>query len=114
MLFRSKIAKSVSIEKPHKPFKPSLVRRKCKKIRFEITAPEAEEVVLTGDFAAWSREGIVMKKNKEGLWAAEVLLPSGRYEYKFIVDQQWRTDPTNHLTSLNSSGTQNSIKQVTV
>ena len=91
-----------------------IVQRKSKKIRFEIPAPDAKRVVLVGDFNSWDPKGIPMRKDLGGLWAIEVSLTSGRYEYKFIVDDQWRIDPSNSQTLTNSFGTQNSVKQVTV
>lgn len=91
-----------------------IVQRKCKKIRFEIPAPDAKRVVLVGDFNSWDPKGIPMRREANGLWSIEVSLSSGRYEYKFIVDDQWRIDPANSQTITNSFGTQNSVKQVTV
>jgi len=87
-------------------------KTKEKKVNFELSAPAAKRVALTGSFNAWSSSGISMKKDKSGLWALEVSLNPGRYEYKFIVDGQWWTDPKNPKTITNSFGSQNSIKEV--
>jgi hypothetical protein len=37
------------------------------------------------------------------------MLPPGKYEYKFLVDDKWTIDPQNTQTSQNDFGTQNSI-----
>ncbi len=84
-----------------------------KKIKFVIKAPEANKVVLTGDFSSWNEAGVPMKRNKDGLWKTGLSLKPGRYEYKFIVDGQWWTDPVNSNTVSTSFGTVNSVKQIT-
>lgn len=48
-----------------------------------------------GDFNEWNVNTHPMKKNKRGVWEKAVMLPPGRYEYKFLVDGQWRNDPKN-------------------
>ncbi len=64
--------------------------------RFVLVAPEAGSVRLTGDFAAWNREGIELEDLRgTGVWVADVPLPPGVYQYTFIVDDsEWRPDPT--------------------
>ncbi|MCK5179295.1 MAG: helix-turn-helix domain-containing protein [Candidatus Omnitrophica bacterium] len=87
-------------------------REQKKKIAFELTAPEAQKVLLTGDFNSWDDNGIVMKRNKSGLWKTNVELDSGVYEYKFIVDNQWWTDPKNDMKVNNPCGDLNSVVEV--
>jgi 1,4-alpha-glucan branching enzyme len=80
-------------------------------VRFSIK-PEnsAKKVMLVGDFNGW--KPVEMKKQKDGQFAAIVTLPPGTYEYKFIVDGQWRVDPDNSAWALNPYGTLNSVAQV--
>jgi 1,4-alpha-glucan branching enzyme len=85
---------------------------KTKKIVFQVSAASATTVILTGDFNAWSKEGLKMKKEKTGIWKNEVELAPGRYEYKFIVDGKWWTDPSNKRTAINSFGDVNSVIEV--
>ena len=75
--------------------------------------PEAQEVALAGDFNSWDEKGIAMRKDKKGLWKTSVKLEEGRYEYKFIVDSAWWTDPNNDNKATNSFGDLNSVKEVT-
>ncbi|MCM8775212.1 MAG: glycogen-binding domain-containing protein [Candidatus Omnitrophica bacterium] len=82
------------------------------KTAFQLMAPEATKVTLTGDFAKWDASGIPMKKSKTGLWKAEVALKPGRYEYKFVVDGQWWNDPANSKMVRNAHGTYNSVIEV--
>ena len=83
-----------------------------KKVAFELMAPEAQKVLLTGDFNSWDDNGIVMKRNKNGVWKTGVELNSGVYEYKFIVDNQWWTDPKNDMKVNNLFGDLNSVMKV--
>lgn len=85
---------------------------KSKKISFQLNAPNVASVVLTGDFNAWSQDGVKMKKDKSGVWKIELELNPGRYEYKFIVDGKWWTDPANKKTAVNSFGDINSVLEV--
>lgn len=89
-----------------------MVRKGERKVEFELKAPTANKVLLTGDFNSWENQGIPLKKNKNGVWSAELGLKPGKYQYKFIVDGQWRTDPLNRLTIRNPFGSENSIKEV--
>ena len=73
-------------------------------------AAKAKEVALAGDFNRW--KPVAMKKLKDGSFAATVELSPGSYEYKFIVDGEWVTDPDNQLWAVNPFGTVNSLAQV--
>lgn len=88
------------------------IKRAMKKVKFELAAPEAKKVMLVGDFNSWNETGIALKKSKKGLWKADLNLSPGRYEYKFIVDGEWWTDPSNSYTVTNAYGNQNSVKEI--
>lgn len=88
------------------------LKEKLSKVRFELVAPDAKKVALTGDFTNWSVEGLEMKRKLNGRWRVLLELKPGFYEYKFIVDGEWRTDPANRNTSVNSFSTLNSIMEV--
>jgi len=49
------------------------------------------EVLLTGTFSNW-RESVVLKPGDGDEKSATLSLAPGSYEYKFIVDNQWRYD----------------------
>jgi 1,4-alpha-glucan branching enzyme len=65
---------------------------------------------LAGDFTQW--RPIRMRKQKDGGFVAVVPLSKGTYEYKFIVDEQWITDPDNSTWAMNPYGTMNSVARV--
>lgn len=100
-------------KKSKKETKACCSKIKAKKIVFQLNAASAANVVLTGDFNAWSKEGVKMKKDKAGIWKNEIDLAPGRYEYKFVVDGKWWTDPANTRTAINSFGDVNSVIEVT-
>jgi 1,4-alpha-glucan branching enzyme len=83
-----------------------------RKVAFSLDAPEAERVAISGDFNKWSAETHAMKKDENGVWHRNVMLPEGRYEYRFWVDGQWWSDPKNDQVCWNSFGTQNNILDV--
>lgn len=89
-----------------------IMKGKEKKINFELRAPQAKKVALAGNFNSWKETKLLLKKNDSGLWKIEVDLKPGRYEYKFVVDGQWITDPANANTAINAYGSANSIKEV--
>ncbi len=42
-------------------------------------------------------------------WKATVALPPGRYEYRFVVDGQWISDPNAKESVGNSFGSTNAV-----
>ncbi len=48
----------------------------------------------------------------EGRWLKELVLPPGRYEYLFVADGHWLTDPQAHDTATNPFGGVNSVVTV--
>ena len=54
-----------------------------------------------------------MKSNENVTWVRNVIIPPGKYEYKFLVDGQWEEDPQNDQTCLNGFGTYNNVFNLT-
>jgi len=102
----------MEIKKKTKKCAPTCCGPKAKKIAFQLSVANAKTVLLTGDFNAWNPTGIKMDKDKAGIWKTEVELGAGRYEYKFVVDGKWWTDPSNKHTAINSFGDVNSVIEV--
>ncbi len=82
---------------------------KKRRVTFTLNLPDAEKVILTGDFNQWNEKKHPMKKNEMGVWKKDVIIPVGRYEYKFLVDGHWRMDPTNKETCANRFGSMNNV-----
>jgi 1,4-alpha-glucan branching enzyme len=79
---------------------------------FSITAPDATNVILVGDFTHWQQSPINLKKQSGGVWQASVELTPGEHHYRFIVDGEWCDDPECALRVPNPFGTQDSVRKV--
>ncbi|TBV83403.1 MAG: glycoside hydrolase family 13 [Desulfobulbaceae bacterium] len=94
---------------------PTTARRRCGQginQQFSLMAPEAAEVYLVGDFNDWQHDKDKMRKLKSGLHKKDMMLKPGRYEYRFIVDGHWWTDPTNEQRCRNAYGEDNSVLEI--
>ena len=88
-------------------------KNKRRKVTFSLDLSGAKEVILMGDFNNWSPKKHFMRQDGNGVWNKAVLLPPGSYQYKFLVDGQWREDPKNDQTCLNCFGSYNNILNLT-
>ena len=86
------------------------IRRR--KVLMRFFAPGAGEVILMGDFNQWDPGTHPMNKKGEGFWERVLMLPLGRYEYKFLVDGKWENDPKNPDFCPSCFGTQNNVINV--
>jgi 1,4-alpha-glucan branching enzyme len=87
------------------------IKKKIKKqnVVFLVEAPEANDVFLAGDFNNWNPETLPMEKDDDGVWKRTLKLDPNLYEYKFIIDGEWKTDSQNSKTCPNCFGTENNI-----
>ena len=79
-----------------------------KKVPLKVKADGAREVVLTGDFTQWAKDKVRLTPTAGGEWITVLELAPGRYQYRLIVDGEWR----DHLEAPkvgNPFGTQNCI-----
>ena len=83
-----------------------------RKVVLGLFAPEAKAAHVAGEFNGWDANSLPMKKQKDGPWKAEVKLPPGRYEYKFVVDGTWFEDLPGVERTPNQYGTQNLVMQI--
>src|SRR5436309_2508685 len=79
------------------------------KVTFSYNAPEAKSVLLAGEFTNWQHAPLELKQNKAGAWKIAVSLPRGRYQYRFVVDGEWRDDPQCIHRQPNGFGGQNCV-----
>lgn len=89
--------------------KPRIKRRK---VIFSLEANNATEVILMGDFNSWNPKKHPMKRDENGVWEKVVIIPPGKYEYKFLVDGRWKEDPQNDQRCFNCYGTYNNLLNV--
>ena len=83
-------------------------------VSFAITAPDARTVTVAGSFNRWDPNSHPLSgPDRSGRWTVTVNLPSGRYEYLFIINgNAWVLDPA-ALSVENGFGERNSIVTVT-
>ncbi|MDD5634442.1 MAG: AAA family ATPase [Candidatus Omnitrophica bacterium] len=80
---------------------------------FLIHAPNAGSVYVLGDFNGWQKsDANRLAKLENGEWSAHFTLDKGKYRYKFLVDDEWKTDPKNPKNEANIYGTIDSIVEV--
>jgi 1,4-alpha-glucan branching enzyme len=100
------------IRNKEKSLEREMTRKNGKKVEFSFHAPWAQKVFLAGEFNHWDIRSMPMKRGKEGNWKVNASLIPGRYEYKFIADNQWVEDLPGVELATNSFGTQNLILRV--
>ena len=83
-----------------------------RRVRFAMDSTSAGQVLLAGDFNAWDPSSHCLKRNRKGTWAATLTLPPGTYQYRFVVDGEWVSDPNSTESVLNPFGTRNSVLHV--
>jgi hypothetical protein len=68
----------------------------------------AKRVALAGNFNDWNPGELWMKKTADG-WELPYALGPGNYQYKFIVDGKWMTDPAHNRIVDDGRGNHNSF-----
>lgn len=70
--------------------------------------PDAQKVYLVGDFNEWDTQAEPMTKRK-GQFSKSLKLAPGQYQYKFVVDGEWKVDPAAPLVRSGLGSTNNVI-----
>jgi 1,4-alpha-glucan branching enzyme len=81
-------------------------------VEFALKAPEAKAVFVAGDFNNWTMDKDKMTKGQDGIWRIKMTIPPGKYQYKFVVDGQWKEDPENTKKIADPYGGFNSVIDV--
>ena len=88
---------------------------KNKKIMFYLHQPNVKiGLSLSGSFNNWKKNEIFLKPAKNDTWYMQMpLLPPGRYEYKFLADnQQWIEDVANPWRTVDNHGGWNNVFEI--
>ena len=83
-----------------------------RRVPYVVKLDGAREVVLTGEFTGWARDKVRLSPAGPGEWGAHLELPPGEYQYRLIVDGEWRDDPKVSKKVPNPFGTQNGVLTV--
>jgi len=83
-------------------------------IRFRDSA--AGDVRVAGDFNGWIPDkgvrSTIESSGQARVWTKVLHLPPGTYQYRYVVDGEWKRDPTNPKSAPTASGRENSVLTV--
>ncbi|MCM8797579.1 MAG: isoamylase early set domain-containing protein, partial [Candidatus Omnitrophica bacterium] len=79
---------------------------------FSVSAPQAQEVYLAGDFNDWKLDANSRMQQHNGIWSKSLKLRKGRYRYRFVVDGRWIEDINNPSKEVNPYGSVDSLLEV--
>jgi 1,4-alpha-glucan branching enzyme len=82
------------------------------KVRFQLRAPSKSKVFVAGSFNGWDPSANRLRRNGNGAYAANIMLPPGHHEYKFVVDGEWLIDTENPAWAPNNLGSLNSVIEI--
>jgi len=73
----------------------------------------AHDVRIAGDFNGWVPDkgvrSLIESEDGQRIWTKILLLPPGRYQYRYVVDGEWREDPDNPEAVSSRVGGRNSV-----
>lgn len=81
-------------------------------VNFHLEAPAASTVKLAADFTGWDKRPLDCTQIENGIWRLSVVLPPGRYAYRFLVDGEWCDDPHCTHCEANPYGTMNAVIEI--
>lgn len=90
----------------------SPTRKNNSTVRIELDDKQAQSVFIAGTFNDWHPAVTPMLAMENGKWVKELSLPPGRYEYRLVVDGEWKCNPAVKEQAPNSFGGFNSIMMV--
>jgi len=104
---------AVTVARPVAPKNSRSGQRPVEKpVEFTLRLPQARAVALVGTFNDWDVHRTPMSLMPGGAWETTVWLPAGRYEYRFVADGQWLSDPSARECVQNTFGSTNSVRVV--
>jgi len=77
-----------------------------------LSAPQAKEVYVAGDFNGWKLDENSRMQALNGTWSKKINLKSGHYRYRFVIDGKWLDDPNNPNKEMNPYGGMDSLLEV--
>lgn len=81
--------------------------------RLVLRAPEARAVAVAADFNGWDPAASRMRRGEGGVWILEVpLQPGRRYQYMFVVDGRFVTDPNAPASVDDGFGGRNAVLEL--
>jgi len=94
---------------PNRTPQRTVEKRSEQSVEFSLKMPKAQSACVAGTFNDWDSKKTPMRKEGSAGWKATVPLTPGRYEYRFVVDGQWISDPNARESVKNQFGSTNSV-----
>ncbi len=89
---------------------------KSREVIVRFTDSSAGDVRIAGDFNGWVPDrgvrSLIASEGESRVWTKVLNLEPGTYQYRYVVDGEWREDPTNPRSAPGPTGQPNSILQV--
>lgn len=92
-----------------------IVNKQTKKLTFYVQCKGVKKgISLALSYNNWKQNQIFLKPCENDFWYVDIpMLPNGRYEYKFIVDNSyWVEDVSNPWRTLDNHGKWNSVFEI--
>ncbi len=106
---RESAAWKIYAQSPMQPVSERFPALEEQEIILKLFAPQAREVKVAGNFNGWRPEATPLKNTGAGKWVVRLMLRSGQYEYRFVVDGRWSEDPRASQRVANPFGDFNSV-----
>ena len=80
-----------------------------RRVTFLYEDEPGKVVAVAGSFNEWLPDKQLTDKNGEGIYTGTMMLAPGVYEYKFVVNGEWKVDEHNPNFTPNDIGSINSV-----
>jgi chromosome partitioning protein len=84
-----------------------------REVAIRFTDRQAGDVRIAGDFNGWVPDkgvrSVIEAEEGSRVWTKILHLPPGTYQYRYVVDGEWREDPSNTKTAPSPTGRVNSV-----
>ena len=106
---RAGAASMINRQSPIQPVSERFPALEEQEIILTFLAPKARRVTVAGNFNNWRPDATPLKNTGAGEWVVRLMLRSGQYEYRFVVDGRWSEDPGTSQRAANPYGSFNSV-----
>jgi 1,4-alpha-glucan branching enzyme len=102
-------ASTINRQSPIQPVSERFPALEEQEIILTFLAPKARKVAVAGNFNSWRPDATPLENTGAGEWVVRLMLRSGQYEYRFVVDGRWSEDPGTSQRVANRYGSFNSV-----
>ena len=84
----------------------------ARRVPFDVVAPSAMYVEVTGDFTGWVKHGIRLNHHGHGGWRTFLTLEPGEYQYRLRINGEWEDHAEATRRVSNGLGSENCVFEV--